>query len=132
MKWEPSETPNFTADEMRCQCGCGKADMDHAFMLKLQAVRDVVGPLVVSSGYRCPEHNAAVSSTGLNGPHVTGKAADLRCFGKQAHEVLVQAMFHYFTGIGVSQKGPHGFRFIHLDMLQDGENGARRSWTWSY
>lgn len=130
MKWEPSKTPNFTPAEMACKCGCGKADMDHAFMLKLQAVRDVVGPLVVSSGYRCSKHNAAVSSTGLNGPHTTGKAADLRCFGKQAHEVLVQAMFHYFTGIGVAQKGPRNSRFIHLDTLTPDE--GPRPWCWSY
>lgn len=130
MKWEPSKTPSFTVAEMRCHCGCGKADMDHAFMLKLQAVRDVVGPLVVSSGYRCPEHNAAVSSTGLNGPHTTGKAVDVRCYGTKAHEVLMQALFHTFTGIGVAQKGPYGPRFIHMDTLTPDE-GPRPN-IWSY
>jgi uncharacterized protein YcbK (DUF882 family) len=128
MKWEPSKTPSFTVAEMRCHCGCGKADMDHAFMLKLQAVRDVVGPLVVSSGYRCPEHNAAVSSTGLNGPHVTGQAVDVRCYGKKAHEVLMSACFFDFTGIGVQQEGAHGSRFIHLDTL----TGGPRPNVWTY
>lgn len=130
MKWEPSKTPNFTPKEMRCKCGCGRSDMDHAFMLKLQAVRDVVGPLSVSSGYRCPEYNQRVSSSGLDGPHTTGKAVDVRCSGEQAHEVLLQAMFRYFTGIGVSQKGDHGSRFIHLDTITPDE-GPRPN-VWSY
>jgi len=130
VKWEPTKTPSFTPAEMACKCGCGKSDMDHAFMLKLQAVRDVVGPLGVSSGYRCPEYNQSVSSTGLNGPHTTGKAADVRCSGNQAHAVLMQAMFRVFTGAGVAQKGPHGSRFIHLDTLTPDE--APRPWVWSY
>lgn len=128
MKWNPDETPNFSVDEMKCKCGCGKADMDREFMMDLQALREAVGPLKVSSAYRCPEHNQRVSSTGPDGPHTTGKAADILCSGKHAHEVLMSACFFDFTGIGVSQKGAHGSRFIHLDTITAGP----RPNVWTY
>ena len=128
MKWNPDETPNFSFDEMKCKCGCGKADMDRDFMMDLQALREAVGPLKVSSAYRCPEHNQNVSSTGPDGPHTTGKAADILCSGSHAHEVLMSACFFDFGGIGVQQRGAHSSRFIHLDTLTEGP----RPNVWSY
>lgn len=130
MKWEPLKTPNFTRAEMQCKCGCGRSDMDHAFMLKLQGVRDTVGPLTISSGYRCPEYNRRVSSTGENGPHTLGKAADIACSGPQAHALLYEIAFRGFTGVGFQQKG--GGRFIHVDTLTPAEANGRRPWIWSY
>ena len=123
-EWNPSATPNFAPDEFACQCGCGRADMDATFMRKLQMVRDEFGPMQISSGYRCPAHNAKVSSTGATGPHTTGKAADIR--------LIVLAAKNLFPGIGVSQRGSHSSRFIHLDQLEPGEANGARPWVWSY
>ena len=36
-------TPNFSTDEMQCQCGCGANDMDDEFMRMLQALREEAG-----------------------------------------------------------------------------------------
>lgn len=122
---------NFTEKEMACKC-CGKAYMDPAFMKSLQLLRDAVGfPLAVSSGYRCHEHNAKVSSTGKTGPHTTGKAADLLVSGDRAYRVMREAMQLGFTGVGVSQKGPHGGRFVHVDTIENGP-GCPRPTCWSY
>ena len=88
-------------------------------------------PLRVSSAARCPEHNARVSSTGLTGPHTTGRAIDLLCSGLNAFEVVMLAQQMGFTGIGVSQKGEHLSRFLHLDDLTN-ETGQPRPWIWSY
>ena len=131
-EWNPSATPNFTPDEFACQCGCGRADMDAPFMRKLQMVRDEFGPMQISSGYRCPAHNAKVSSTGATGPHTTGKAADIRCSGHQAHRLIVLAAKTLFPGIGVRQQGSHSSRFIHLDQLEPGEANGARPWVWTY
>ena len=131
-EWNPAATPNFTPDEFACKCGCGRADMDATFMKKLQMVRDEFGPMIIASGFRCPAHNAKVSSTGEAGPHTTGKAADIRCSGYDAHRLMMLAGKHLFSGLGVSQKGSHSSRFVHLDQLEPGEAKGARPWVWSY
>lgn len=102
---------------------------DDRFIARLDALRDAVNaPLVISSGYRSPQYNKAVSSTGDNGPHTTGRAVDIQCRGAVAHRVLLRAPALGFTGIGVSQKG--GSRFIHLDDLEAPQ--YPRPTVWSY
>lgn len=106
----------FTDDEMRCRCGCGRVAMNEEFMRRLIALREeMVFPFVVTSGYRCPEHNDRVSTTGPTGPHTTGRAVDIAVYGGRAYRILAAAPRHGFTGIGVSQKGDS--RFLHLDDL---------------
>lgn len=130
--WTPQATPNFSVDEMACRCGCGRADMDGAFMALLQKTRDRIGPLHVASGFRCPAHNARVSSTGENGPHTTGLAADIRCSGRDAHRLVAEALALGATGLGVAQKGPHSSRFVHIDVLGPEEDSGLRPWVWTY
>lgn len=130
--WNSSDTPDFSVSEMRCRCGCGRADMDAEFMAQLQALRDALGPLPVSSGYRCAAYNRQVSGTGLRGPHTTGAAADIQVFGDRAHRLLGCALAMGFTGLGVKQNGPRERRFVHLDTLDAGQTGGLRPWLWSY
>lgn len=121
----------FSDRELRCKCGECDGEMDPHFMSKLVALRAYLNfPFPVSSAYRCPAYNARVSSTGENGPHTTGRAVDIRVSGEQAFQILTQAARFGFTGVGVSQKGPHGSRFIHLDDLEAPEHP--RPWVWSY
>jgi len=126
--WE--SLPNFTRAEFECRCGCGRADMSTPFMKVLQSFRDDCGfPFTISSGYRCPDHNKAVSSTGHTGPHTTGKACDIRISGERAYELLQKAMAKGFSGVGVNQRGAHSGRFIHLDMLSSPHPRPR---VWGY
>jgi zinc D-Ala-D-Ala carboxypeptidase len=122
----------FSDKELACKCGkCDSSNkMDPTFMYKLNILRANFGkPIYLSSAYRCPDYNEKVSSTGRNGPHTTGKAADLLVSGKDAHTILMLAANLHFSGIGISQKGEHGKRFIHLDNIG---NGPVRPWVWSY
>lgn len=122
--------PNFSEDEFRCKCGCGQADMNPTFLGILQTIRTIVNePLVVSSGYRCPEHNNRVSSTGRDGPHTTGRAVDLAVSHGLAHKVIAAALATGITGLGVNQKGRG--RFLHLDDLPEAL-GRPRPTVWSY
>lgn len=118
----------FSDKELACKCGCGllpPAD----FRAKLERLRERFGkPLAVTSGARCPAHNAKVSATGATGPH-TKRAVDLAVRGGDALRLLDLALEQGFTGIGVQQKGAS--RFIHLDDLPD-EPGQPRPWIWSY
>lgn len=119
----------FTEAEFACK-HCGQNRMDLAFLGMVDELRHRCGfPLPVTSGYRCPTHNAAVSSTGAAGPHTTGRAVDIGVSRHRAHDVLRHAMAMGFTGIGVQQKGAS--RFIHLDMLREPEHAPRPS-VWSY
>ena len=119
----------FSEDEMRCQCGCGKYGMDKDFMTKLNYLREVYGkPLIVSSGYRCPDHPIEARKQSP-GAHATGKAADLAVSGADAHKLLYLALEFGFSGVGVQQKGSG--RFIHVDTCTK-EEGFVRPTVWSY
>ena len=123
---------NFSRAEFECKCGCGRADMSPEFMRRLQALRDrVAEPLAVSSGFRCPGYNVTVSRTGRDGPHTTGHAADILCHGEKAFAIDDEKSGLGFTGIGWSQKGDHGKRFVHLDDLKPAARRPR-PWVWSY
>lgn len=121
----------FTVKELECKCGkCGGGDhMNPSFMLKLEYLREACGfPFVLSSAYRCADHNKAVSDTGYSGPHVQGQAVDILVSGERAYRLIMYAIKYGFTGIGISQKGPHESRYVHLDDL----TGDTRPWIWSY
>ena len=124
----------FSKEELQCRCGkyCDYAcPMDADFIQRLDDLRERYGKsLRVTSGYRCPEHNSNVSSTGASGPHTTGKAIDFGVSRGDAHAILEIAMGMNFSGIGIAQKGSG--RFIHLDDLTAEETNNMRPWLWSY
>ena len=120
---------NFRPEEFAC-----KADdsliVEPEFMDRLQGLRHRVGlPFIVTSGYRTPAYNARVSpTTGLTGPHTTGRAVDIRIAGPAVYDILKAAMMFGFTGIGLKQHDPHDGRFLHLDDLV----GDKRPRIWTY
>ena len=119
--------PHFHPREFLC-VHCGVLQISSGFMDRLFAIRAALGkPMPVTSGYRCSEHNQAVSSTGPTGPHTTGHAADIKASGPTAVHLLSLAQ-SAMTGIGLKQHGSHESRFIHLDDL----NGSTRPWVWTY
>ena len=126
--------PYFPARELVCKCGnCDGGQMNDLFMNKLVGMRFLADfPFPLSSAFRCPAHNDVVSSSGLDGPHTTGRTVDIRVYGPRALRVLELAAMAGMTGIGVQQNGPHSSRFIHLDDLLDGETSGPRPWVWTY
>lgn len=91
--------------------------MDPETMELADELRRICGfPFVISSGYRCPDHNANVSSTGRTGPHTTGRSFDVAVSHENAVTILEHALQNQaFRGIGVNQKGAG--RFLHLDTV---------------
>ena len=111
-------TPNFSVNEMTCKCGCGAHEMDEEFMRMLQTLRDEMqGPLKVSSGFRCEDHNQMVSTTGRNVQQTLARATDILISGERAMVLFEKARQIGFSGIGLSQKGNHSSRFLHLETL---------------
>lgn len=108
--------PNFQASEMTCRCGCGRAEMSPDFMHVLQSIRTEYGkPMAVTSGYRCPEHNARIGG----GPeHPMGMAADIAVTNPDAHRLVEIAMRFRVPRIGVSQRSGRA-RFVHIGTSKD-------------
>ena len=103
----------FTEDELACQCNNCDGEMSASFMVKVDRLREACGfPFVVTSAYRCPEHNKAVGGAARS-KHTQGKAIDVALSGEQAWQVIANARRAGINGIGVSQSGAG--RFIHLD-----------------
>lgn len=120
---------HFTPAELACKCGCGMQPQP-ASVERLERLRVRCGfPFKVTSGARCPKHNAEESHTGLTGPHTKGQAFDIAIRGEQALRLVDFAREEGFTGVGVSQKGES--RFIHIDDLPNAD-GQPRPWIWSY
>jgi len=123
MSWK-----NFKLEEFACK-HCGKNEINHKLIDKLQLLRDDLGfPLVISSGYRCSEHPIEAKKN-KPGTHALGLAVDIAVSHEKALEVLYKGIAHGFTGIGVNQKGEG--RFIHLDIAKV-EDYSPRPHLWSY
>ena len=123
MSWK-----NFKLEEFSCK-HCGKNEINHKLIDKLQLLRDDLGfPLVISSGYRCSEHPIEAKKS-KPGTHAEGIAVDIAVSHEKALEVLYKGIAHGFKGIGVNQKG--NGRFIHLDIGEI-EDGRPRPHLWSY
>ncbi len=71
-------TANFQPSEFACRCcGRGAEIVKPKLIAALQWVRNDWGrPMAVTSGYRCPKHNAEVGGA-KSSAHVFGEAADI-------------------------------------------------------
>ncbi len=104
-----SNYPNFERIEFECNCGCGRADMDPAFMQRIQKMRNYVGPMKITSGFRCENHSEEKKKI-RGGAHSIGHAADIQySSARQLAAMLGVAENWGFKGIGVSGS------FLHLD-----------------
>lgn len=126
--------PNFSENELKCQV-TGHCDMDPYFMSCLQELRTRYGkPMAISSGFRDPLEHPIEAKKSRPGAHGYGVAADILVSGAEAHELLKHIMdMKAFSGIGFSQSGVVGSRFIHVDTAtSELLEGAPRPHIWSY
>ncbi len=79
-------------------------------------------PLIVSSGYRCPELNAAVKGCKTS-QHMTGQAADIDTGDRQQNKLL----FEYIRkNLPYDQLiWEHGGDWVHVSYRADGKNRKR-------
>ena len=92
----------------------------------LQEARGELGPLKITSGYRCSEHNSKISKTGPTGPHTTGAAVDIGVDNSQHRKQLIDYFTNKVTGIGIAKS------FIHIDLLSDEDGFSMRPNAWKY
>ena len=86
---------------------------------------------MITSGYRCGDHNADVSTTSI-GPHTMGCAVDISISGEDVSTLIDLALGLGFTGFGLKQHGSFAGRYVHLDAVPIGNNDIPRPRFWTY
>lgn len=105
--------------------------MERDFVALLDRLREKCGfPLHVNSGYRTPEHNAAVPGSVDGSAHTRGWAADIALSGRSSGEITWKRAMIVFGAnlLGIARIGI-GETFVHLD--NDPALPTPRIWTYS-
>lgn len=127
--------PNFKEEEFKCTAS-GLCKMEPKFLEAMQYLRQQFGrPLTISSGYRDPTTHPIEVKKIEKGVHTYGIAADILISHGLAYDLLSTIlMLKVFTGIGISQKGHPGHRFIHVDIAtpKNYRMDVIRPTVWSY
>ena len=88
-----TNTRNFKFEEFQCR-HCGENKIQQVVLELCQKIRDFVGrPIIITSGYRCPEHNRKIGGV-PNSSHVKGLSANLKCsIGAEALYIAIQSLY---------------------------------------
>lgn len=120
----------FKLQEFACKC-CGQ--LPPSLRENLEALvtevldparRAFGGPVLVSSGYRCPAHNAEVGGV-PNSMHQRCEAADIYCSDNARLAKILEENGRYDQLI--RYLNPDGsIRFIHVSWKREGVNRKQR------
>lgn len=132
LKFKPGQkiqiTDHFDTTELDCGCGkCTENYIDKDLIEKLEEVRISFGePVKITSGYRCPAHNAAIGGA-PGSSHMSGLAVDVKPLNstKEKLDKLYALCYDKFDNIGDGR--PKGF--VHVDVRPAKSTGKR---TWIY
>ncbi len=112
---------NFHSAEFACRCGCGGNTISQELVDMLQGIRDRLGRIDITSGYRCKAHNKAVGGV-KESAHTKGLAVDIACtVGADRYALLDTIFVAGFYRIGIAKS------FIHVD-IDDSKPGS----VWVY
>ena len=118
-------SPHFNVREFRCSCGKVHETLIASELInKLEALYTALNcsKIIVTSGYRCPDHDKAVGGTS-SGQHTKGTAADVCCYGQggqpiSSKTVCCKAQDLGFTGIANITSS---YQYTHLDVRTSGK-----------
>lgn len=113
-------SPHFNVQEFRCKCG-----KEHEILIAEELVEKLeklysalnCSKIIVTSGYRCTDHDKNVGGSG-SGQHTKGNAADICCYGQDGQPisskiVCCKAQDIGFTGIAnINEK----YIYTHVDV----------------
>lgn len=115
---------HFRVREFASKDGADKVLIDDNLVALLEDIREAVGgkAITINSGYRSPEHNAAVGGVS-NSQHVKGTAADIVVEGTDPLTVgqIAEHFLNKKGGIGVYQT------FTHVDTRTTRSRWDQRS-----
>lgn len=124
---KPTASEHFWFTEFACKCGrktCAGIKVERELLVGLEKLRTLSYPkgLEVVSGYRCPEHNAAVGGA-RDSQHQYGCAADLHPTVRADAVLGLRA----FSGIGA--QGSLDGLVRHVDVRHAGPRNVTQSST---
>jgi len=117
---------NFSRSEFACP-HCGEVEIDPLLVATLQRIRDKAGPVVVTSGYRCPVHNEAVGGVN-NSQHIYGRAADIYVPGMSQAALLAlvrEMVVNEEIYVGYAYAIKNSKRAVHVDVRIPESNTVR-------
>ena len=112
---------NFKRSELQCPC-CKKCEINPVLLTRIQTLRDLFGPIIITSGYRCMKHNQKVGGAEKS-YHLNGNAVDIRIktFDSKRRYKLIKTIYELgFTGIGIGKSK------LHVDI----RDGPPSSWSY--
>lgn len=122
---ETQISPHFKASEFQCKCGAA-----HDFQLDTDLVDNLeklftaldCSKIVISSGFRCPDHDKspAVGGTGT-GQHTLGKAADFCCFDADKNPIVTYKVCCAAQDIGFTGIARINDSYTHCDVRSGGK-----------
>lgn len=122
---ETQISPHFKASEFQCKCGAG-----HDFQLDTDLVDNLeklftaldCSKIVISSGFRCPDHDKspAVGGTGT-GQHTLGKAADFCCYDQSGKPIVTYKVCCAAHDIGFRGIARINDAWTHCDVRSSGK-----------
>ena len=113
-------SPHFNVKEFRCQCGQSHETLIASKLVgKLEQLYTALNcsKIIVTSGYRCPEHDKAVGGTS-SGQHTKGTAADVCCYGQDGQPISSKTVCckAQDLGFGGIANITTSYQYTHLDV----------------
>ena len=117
-------TPHFNSNEFHCKCGRNHdIEISDKLVTKLEELFKKLncGKIIITSGYRCTQHDKTVGGSG-NGQHTIGTAADIICYDKKdkiigSKTVCCAAQLLGFTGVANID---NTYTATHVDVRNSG------------
>lgn len=108
---------HFRLSEFACKCGCGRLKIDGDLVAILDRARDISGvPYVITSGYRCEQHNQKEGGSPTSS-HLAGLAADIAVKDERKRGAVLMGLINAgFRRIGIT----HGFIHVDIDPAKPG------------
>lgn len=114
---------HFAVNEFQCKCGKGHDfQLDTDLVDKLEQLFEKLGcsSIVISSGFRCKDHDISVGGSG-NGQHTLGKAADFCCFDADKKPIVTYKVCCAAQDIGFRGIARINDAWTHCDVRSSGK-----------
>lgn len=106
-----SLAPNFKIKEFACKDGSDKILIDNDLSLLLQYIRNKLGAVTITSGYRTSSYNKKVGGASSS-MHLKGQAVDIKVSGKTPSQIANLAYAIGFKRIIIYSN------WVHLDTKE--------------
>ena len=116
-------TTHFAVNEFQCKCGKGHDfQLDTDLVDKLEKLFEKLecSSIVISSGFRCKEHDISVGGSGT-GQHTLGKAADFCCFDAEKKPIVTYKVCCAAQDIGFRGIARINDAWTHCDVRSGGK-----------